>query len=225
MDEKITATPFEELASVSKHPLKLHLGCGTKKLDGWINIDSVKECRPDVLYDLTQPLPCKDSSVDEILAEDLLEHFDKYMRYIVFGEWARILKMGGRITLQVPNFEKIIFNFFKLGFNNFVDFIFGETMLRSSIYIGHFGNHKWGYSEKSLKNFVNQFGIETIYLEKKGLNLRLVGEKKRHVPQEQLDKIQIYSHANATGIGEAYLSLGQVREKIKTLQNNTKNGG
>ena len=199
--------------------LKLHLGCGTNKLTGRINIDSVKGCQPDVVHDLMQPLPYSDLTVDEILAEDLLEHFDKYMRFVVFYEWARVLKIGGKATLQVPNFKKILFRFFKFGFDNFVDFIFGENMWRSEVYIGHFGNHKWGYSEKSLKSFVEQFGIRPIEVKTAGLNIRLVGEKERHVSVEELDKIMIYSHANKTGIGKSHLSFKEVREKIKTFQN------
>jgi len=105
-------------------PIRLHLGCGTKKLQGWINIDSVHACQPDVILDISEPLPYKDLSVDEILAEDLLEHFDKYLRYVVFSEWARVLKIGGTITIQVPNFKKILFKYFKFGFDNFVDFKF-----------------------------------------------------------------------------------------------------
>ncbi len=61
--------------------MKLHLGCGTKKLPGWINIDSVKDVHPDLAHDLRNPFPYPDFSVEEILAEDLLEHFDKYIRY------------------------------------------------------------------------------------------------------------------------------------------------
>lgn len=198
---------------------KLHLGCGTNKLPGWINIDSVKDCNPDLVHDISRSLPYPDLSVDEILAEDLLEHFDKYLRYVVFGEWARVLKIGGKITIQVPNFKKILFKYFKFGYGNFVDFIFGENMLRSEVYLGHFGNHKWGYSKKTLSGFVKEFGIETLLVDCKGLNIRMVGEKKKHIPTVELDKIRIYSYANHHGIGDAYLSLGIVREKIKRLQN------
>ena len=198
--------------------MKLHLGCGTNKLSGWVNVDSVKSCAPDLLHDIMQPLPYEDLSVDEILAEDLLEHFDKYMRYVVFSDWVRVLKVGGRLTLQVPNFKKILMRYFKFGFDRFVDFIFGENMWRSEIYLGHFGNHKWGYSEKSLEDFVRIFGCEPQRVERKGLNIRLVAEKKRHVPQEELDQIEIFSHANATGIGRASLPLGFVREKIKIFK-------
>src|SRR3990167_8787058 len=89
---------------MSVNPIKLHLGCGTNKLPGWVNIDSVAACRPDLVHDITTPLPYADQSADEILAEDLLEHFDKYIRFVVFGEWVRVLKVGGTVTVQVPNF-------------------------------------------------------------------------------------------------------------------------
>ncbi|MCK5179402.1 MAG: hypothetical protein KAR32_07715 [Candidatus Omnitrophica bacterium] len=148
--------------------MKLHLGCGTKKLEGWINIDSVEACRPDLLHDISQPLPYDDLTADEILAEDLLEHFDKYLRFVVFYEWVRVLTIGGKVTLQVPDFKKILFKYFKFGYDNFVDFIFGENMWESKTYIGHFGNHKWGYSQKTLPAFVQLFGIEPVNIEKKG---------------------------------------------------------
>ena len=207
------------MPTAAEQKLKLHLGCGTNKLDGWVNVDSVKGCAPDLLHDITRPLPYENLTIDEILAEDLLEHFDKYMRFVVFADWARVLKLSGKITLQVPNFKKILFRYFKFGFDNFVDFVFGENMWRSQIYNGHFGNHKWGYSEKSLQGFVKMFGMEPIMLERKGLNIRLTAEKKRHIPIEELDKIMIYSHANATGIGEASIPLSKAREKIKVFQN------
>lgn len=198
-----------------QNPVKLHLGCGTNKLPGWINIDSVKECQPDLVHDISSPLPYPDLKIDAILAEDLLEHFDKYMRFVVFSDWARVLKIGGEITIQVPNFKKILFRYFKFGFENFVDFIFGENMWRSEIYLGHFGNHKWGYSKESLSHFVKNFGISPVEILSKGLNLRLRGIKEIHIPQEELDKINIYSHANDHGIGKAYLPLSFVRKKIK----------
>ena len=201
---------------MSEKPIKLHLGCGTNKLPGWTNIDSVKGCQPDLLHDLTQPLPFPDLTVDELLAEDLLEHFDKYMRFVVFGDWARVVKIGGQVTIQVPNFKKILFRYFKFGYNNFVDFIFGENMWRSDIYIGHYGNHKWGYSPETLVDFVRHFGIEPLSVNTTGLNIRFVGQKKRHIPLNALDKLEIYSHANATGIGQSKLPLGVVREKIRT---------
>lgn len=203
--------------------MKLHLGCGTKKLEGWINIDSVSACCPDVVHDITQPLPYADLTVDEILAEDLLEHFDKYIRYVVFAEWTRVLRLGGRITVQVPNFKKILWRYFKFGYDNFVDFIFGENLWESKIYIGHFGNHKWGYCDKTLKEFVSLFGIEPVALEFPGLNLRMTGIKRKHVRLEDLGDLKIRSHANKCGRGEEFVSLKSACEKIESFRKSPEN--
>lgn len=200
--------------------MKLHLGCGSNKKEGWVNIDSVAALNPDVVHDISQPLPYDDQSADEVLAEDLLEHFDKYLRFVVFYEWARVLKVGGRMTLQVPDFKKILKKYFKFGYDNFVDFIFGENLWESETYIGHFGNHKWGYSSKTLQAFVALFGIETEAIETKGLNLHFRGIKKMHVTWDELDEVQIYSHANKFSDGPDHISVGVAREKIKEFQNN-----
>ena len=192
-------------------------------MEGWINIDSVAALQPDLVHDISQPLPYDDLTADEILAEDLLEHFDKYLRFVVFYEWVRVLKIGGTMTLQVPDFKKILRKYFKFGYDNFVDFIFGENMWESKTYIGHFGNHKWGYSKKTLPEFVKLFGIEPLRIETKGLNLYFVGEKIKHVPYQELDEIQIFSHANKFGSGSDHVSVAFAREKIKEFQNNSMN--
>lgn len=140
------------------------------------------------------------------------------MRVQVFSEWARVLKVGGTITIQVPNFKKILFKYFKFGFNNFVDFIFGENLWNSRVYIGHFGNHKWGYSPETLKAFVAQFGIETVSLETKGLNIRLLGRKATHLKQDDIDKLMIHSHANKFGPGTDTVNFGFARAQIKKFQ-------
>lgn len=91
--------------------MKLHVGCGTNKLEGWINIDGVKSCHPDLVHDLSEPLPFGDLSADELKAESVLEHMDKYMRYCVFADWSRTLKVGGLIHIGGPDFKKLLSRF------------------------------------------------------------------------------------------------------------------
>ncbi len=192
--------------------MRLNLGCGTKKREGWINIDSAKECDPDVLHDLTEPLPFEDQSVDEIMVDAVLEHFDKYARYFILYDWVRVLKTGGCISIGVPNFQKILFRYFKWGFDDLVDTIFGETMWESKYYIGHFGSHKWGYSDKSLKSFLECFGISRIEVQKHGLILTAKGIKSRHISYQDLKNSRIYSPNNACGTGRAFMTLDEVKE-------------
>jgi len=194
--------------------IKLNLGCGSNKLPGWVNIDSVKGFEPDLVLDVSGPLPYQDLSVDEILAEDLLEHFDKYTRYFFCLEITRVLKIGGIVTIQIPNFKEFMWEFFRMKFDDFVDSLFGETMLGSKVYIGHFGTHKWGYSTDSLKKFMSVFGIEQLKMGKKQNNIRFTGKKVKHVTFDDLKDYQVYSYGNDHGVGEATLPLGFIKEKM-----------
>lgn len=81
--------------------LKLHLGCGNDKRIGYINIDSSKEVNPDKVIDLENAsLPYKDNSVDEILANHVLEHIKNLIPLI--HEIYRISKKNTRIIVRVP---------------------------------------------------------------------------------------------------------------------------
>ena len=85
--------------------LRLHLGCGTTVLPGWINIDRVARA-PGVSTDLDPTtLPYPDGSVDEVLAEHVFEHFSFAEEGLVWIEMARVLRPGGRLTLEAPDFE------------------------------------------------------------------------------------------------------------------------
>ncbi|MBF0386065.1 MAG: methyltransferase domain-containing protein [Candidatus Omnitrophica bacterium] len=194
---------------------RLNLGCGFKKTEGWINIDNMPGCNADIVHDLLDPLPFPDQSVDEILAEDVLEHFNKYERYFVFYDWARVLKVGGKITLQVPNFKKIAYRYFKLRFDNFLDLVFGENLLGSKVYIGNNGNHKWGYSGKSLSKFAEEFGIASLGTKDECLNIRFFGKKSRHVSREEADSLRISSSANRSEKNRGVISLKEASELIK----------
>src|SRR6516162_1537826 len=59
--------------------LKLNLGCGDKRIPGYINVD--KFSNPDLKHDLeTFPWPWPDDSVSEILLIHVLEHLGQETR-------------------------------------------------------------------------------------------------------------------------------------------------
>ena len=37
--------------------VKLQMGCGHQRLAGWINVDSSRSCKPDLVDNLTKPFP------------------------------------------------------------------------------------------------------------------------------------------------------------------------
>lgn len=81
--------------------VKLHVGCGPKKLQGYVNCDISREVNPDVVVDVTNlTKKFRKNSVDEILTEHTIEHvsdFEKAMREIHSA-----LKPGGVAKIVVP---------------------------------------------------------------------------------------------------------------------------
>ncbi|MDE2010063.1 MAG: hypothetical protein KGJ09_08310, partial [Candidatus Omnitrophica bacterium] len=100
-----------------------------------------------------------------------------------------------------------------------VDQVFGENVLQGHVYIGDFGNHKWGYSQKSLTQFVGQFGIKPIGVKTIGLNIRFSGVKEFHVSAADVDRLIISSFNNKGGCFSS-LSFAQVKSKIAEFYRN-----
>jgi len=92
--------------------LKLNLGCGDLPFEGWVNCDL---CNPkaDINCD-AKALPFETGSVDEIYSSHLIEHFDFHEGLAALKEWYRVLKPGGRLTVECPDFEAFCRNFLKL---------------------------------------------------------------------------------------------------------------
>lgn len=84
--------------------LKLHLGCGNKLKEGWINIDINKGV--DLTLDLRKELPFVENSCAIIYNEHFLEHLD-YPTQVTFflKECFRILKPSGIFSVGVPDSE------------------------------------------------------------------------------------------------------------------------
>lgn len=86
--------------------MKLHLGCGGRFLEGWVNLDAVP--RGDrksemVQADVCQELPFGDSTFEHVFSEDFLEHLPPEKRVHVINEIWRVLKPGGTMEHYVPN--------------------------------------------------------------------------------------------------------------------------
>lgn len=87
--------------------MKLHLGCGNTYLDSYTNIDimsSIADAQMDVRYLTLYRSKC----IDEIYACHLLEHFKKKDLIDILLEWKRVLKIGGKLRIAVPNFDSVV---------------------------------------------------------------------------------------------------------------------
>lgn len=91
-----------------REAIKLHLGCGEEKREGWINIDINKKVDPDLAADVKNLGMFTDGSVDEIECCHLFEHLTYPEAVKAMKEWHRILKQGGRLYLELPNLERCV---------------------------------------------------------------------------------------------------------------------
>ncbi len=87
-------------------PLRLNLGCGTRKLANYLNVDKMAACAPDAVVDIERlPWPWPDGSVEEVMMSHVLEHVgrdtDSYLGII--RELWRVCRRGARIHIAVPH--------------------------------------------------------------------------------------------------------------------------
>ncbi|MEM4336801.1 MAG: methyltransferase domain-containing protein [Candidatus Woesearchaeota archaeon] len=83
---------------------KLNIGCGTKTFKDYINVDFVKGKDVDICFNLNKlPWPFKSDSIEEIYADNILEHLDDFDKSL--RECHRILKKGGILLIKVPYFS------------------------------------------------------------------------------------------------------------------------
>jgi SAM-dependent methyltransferase len=85
----------------------LDIGCGAAKHPGATGLDISAETAADIVHDLDVfPYPIEDSSFDQILLQDVIEHVAQPIR--VFEELHRIARPDGRIQVRTPHFSSAL---------------------------------------------------------------------------------------------------------------------
>lgn len=86
--------------------LKLDLGCGKNKREGFIGVDAIKFDGVDIQFDLGNvfvPWPWKNGSVSEVHASHFVEHLEAEQRIHFANELHRVLQSGGTATIVTPH--------------------------------------------------------------------------------------------------------------------------
>jgi predicted SAM-dependent methyltransferase len=90
---------------VPRYP-RVHLGAGTRRVAGWLNVD-VRGSDYDV--DLgSGRLPWRTNSLACVVSEHMIEHLELRTELLpLLAELRRVLRPGGEIWLSCPDIEKI----------------------------------------------------------------------------------------------------------------------
>lgn len=90
--------------------MRLNLGCGGKKLEGFVNVDSEPMTAPDVLCDLGADVwPFEDNSVEHAIASHVLEHLDTKQLFHFMQQLYRVCKNEALVDIAVPHPRHDIF--------------------------------------------------------------------------------------------------------------------
>lgn len=85
--------------------MKIDIGCGRYRKDGFIGIDMQKTTCVDILSNVDYGLPFADDSIEEVYSSHTIEHLtncDLFLR-----ELARVCKSGALIELRMPYYSYI----------------------------------------------------------------------------------------------------------------------
>jgi predicted SAM-dependent methyltransferase len=87
---------------------KLHLGCGSNLLPGWVNTDFPPKSDQVIELDATKTFPFDNDSFDYVFSEHMIEHISFEDGHFMLKECFRILKPGGKIRCSTPDLRFLI---------------------------------------------------------------------------------------------------------------------
>jgi predicted SAM-dependent methyltransferase len=140
--------------------IKLNLGSGQRPFSkDWTNVDVRDQgYKVDVLTDIRDLSMFEDNSVDIICLHHVVEHIDIGELESYISEWYRVLKVGGRLDIFVPNIPKLFEAWYRKEISTYI--------LNVNIYGAYQGFpgdlHRWGYNEEELLERVSCINPETL---------------------------------------------------------------
>lgn len=135
--------------------IRLNIGSGNKKIEGWIGIDLDGD--PDIRADI-RALPFSDEYAHEAMAIHVIEHIWRWEALDVLREWFRVLQPGGKLVLELPDLMKCAQSILthpdpRRG----VWGLYGDPGYRSELM-----SHKWGWTQSELKSELLAAGFTKI---------------------------------------------------------------
>lgn len=102
-EESVLPDEEDKEQKQTSEEIKLDLGCGENKEEGFTGIDKKPGPEVDKVWDLEQGIPYPDNSVDIVRAHHFLEHMPEPIK--IMDEIWRVLKPGGELIFEVPSTE------------------------------------------------------------------------------------------------------------------------
>ncbi|EKD96165.1 MAG: hypothetical protein ACD_24C00159G0002 [uncultured bacterium] len=151
--------PLKDYKKIKK--IKLDLGCGGRKKNGFIGIDVILGPGVDIEQNLENGIPFSDKSVAEIFSSHFLEHLSHQSVPYVIKECHRVLVPHGKLTIEVPDLEACLQKFLSAKEKNrwewVWEWIFGNQKKDYEF-------HKTGFTKQRLVSLLTIAGFNNISL-------------------------------------------------------------
>lgn len=82
---------------------KLHIGCGTNILPGWLNADAIPLGHDVVHLDATRRFPYPSAAFYRVFSEHMIEHVAFAKAQTMLAECFRVLAPGGTVRISTPD--------------------------------------------------------------------------------------------------------------------------
>lgn len=169
MKKRLKIPKVKSLFGGKKGPIKLNIGCGTDYKESWVNIDNNSDNnieKLDLNWDLRNPLPFSDNSVDFIFNEHFFEHLDVEEGQRAMKDLMRVLRPGGVMRIAMPDLEWVVQNYISLPIDKDptlkkfgLDIKTKAERLNASF---RWWGHKWLYDWEELERRLGEAGCTKI---------------------------------------------------------------
>jgi len=147
--------------------MKVHLGCGNKYLEGYLNIDlpssehTIMDVKADMYADI-RTVQFPENSIDEVRLHHLFEHFNRAEALKLLSRWRTWLKVGGILHIETPDFQLCAFLY--LFASHRYKFQLGRHIFGSQE--ASWANHLDFWDKKKYKFILKKMGFDIVKIKR-----------------------------------------------------------
>lgn len=147
-------------------PMMLHLGCGHRVLDGFVNLDLIPRGELVHPWNLLDLWPDEMAGkADGVFCEDVLEHFFHAEQVYILCNVNRVLRAGGVARVLMPSLARLLD--YTANYNpapsEFLHQTYGVQTGADALNVGlRFSGHRWLHNPQSLAAMAAMCGFDAV---------------------------------------------------------------
>lgn len=176
--------------------MKLHLGCGQRYFEGYVNIDyplsehSVQQTSVADQFANLFELRYGAGTIEEVRLHHVFEHFTRAQACAMLASWNSWLRAGGVLHIEVPDFAKTAKAVLRVLAGEKAQSVGLRHIFGSQE--AHWAVHYEGYTKPRLTKFLQLYGYEVTEVKQEKYldtyNLQMIARKARSLSKDECRK-------------------------------------